>query len=130
MFQLSVLALAFAFPGDAEPVKKHKLSVAFKVPSSAQKAAITEARVVGKELWVRVDVTGDGGLGLAVISTARAEATVEAPELPIKYVVFGKMWGWKNDEKGVVFLRDLGEKERDEAEKKYAAGKVVFKAKK
>jgi hypothetical protein len=126
---IPLLLLAFAFPGDAEPVKKHKLSVAFKVPSSAEKAAITEARVVGKELWVRVDVTG-GGIGLTVISTAKAEATVEAPELPVKYVVFGKKWGWKNAEKGIVFLKDLGEKEREEVEKKYAAGKVVFKAKK
>jgi hypothetical protein len=129
MFHLPFLALAFAFPADVEPVKKQKLSVAFKVPSSAEKAAITEARVVGKELWVRVDVTG-GGVGLTVISTAKAEATVEAPALPVRYVVFGKKWNWKNDEKGVVFLRDLGEKEREETEKKYSAGRVVFKVKK
>lgn len=134
MFRLSLIALfaaTCAFAADTEPSKKHKLAVAFKVPSSAEKAAITEARVVGKEIWVRVDITGAGGIGLAVISTAKASATITAPALPVKYVVFGKKWGWKNGEKGILFLADVKDaKKRAKVEKDYAAGKVVFKAKK
>lgn len=132
MVRLSLIALfvaSSAFAADTEPAKKHNLSVAFKVPSSAEKAAITEARVVGKEIWVRVDVKGAGGIGLAVISTAKASATITAPPLPVKYVVFGKKWGWKNMEKGIVFLADQDAKTKAEMEKKYNAGKVVYKAK-
>ncbi|NBO92650.1 MAG: hypothetical protein EBV06_10135 [Planctomycetia bacterium] len=127
MSALAMLLMTFAFPGQAEPNKMHKLAVAFQVPSSAHKASITEVRIVDKELWVRVDVMG-GGIGLAVISTAKAEATVEAPALPIKYLVFGKTWKWQGDEKGLIFLADLSEKEQAEREKQYAAGKVVYTA--
>lgn len=132
MFRYSLLglfAVACAFAADAEPTKKHEVAVSFKVPSSAEKAAITEARVVGKEIWVRVDITGAGGIGLAVISDAKASATITAPNLPVKYVVFGKKWGWKNEEKGITFLADQDEKTREKMEKEYAAGKVVYKAK-
>jgi len=134
MFKLSFVALfavtAFAFADEPEPTKKQKLAIAFKVPSSAEMASITEARTVGKELWVRVDILGEGGIGLAVISTTKDEATVEAPALPIKYVVFGKKWGWKNEEKGITFLADLDEKARAKAEKAFEGGKVVYKKKK
>jgi hypothetical protein len=137
MSRLMLLAALFAFASmavaaedPAEPTKKHKLSVAFKVPSSSEKAAITEVRQVGKELWVRVDVTGGGGVGLAVISTAKAEAEVEAPALPVKYIVFGKKWGWKNEEKGIMFIKDLESKAAKMLEKHYEGGKVVYKAKK
>src|SRR5262245_61460161 len=129
MFHLPILALTFAFPGDAEPAGKLKLAVSFQVPSSAEKATITEVRVVGKALWVRVDVTG-GGVGLAVISTVTAAATVEAPPLLIRYFVFGKTWNWKNEEKGIIFLKDQNDRDRAEIEKRYASGKVVFTAKK
>jgi hypothetical protein len=124
------LLVSCSMAADAEPAKKHKLSVEFSTPSSAEKAAISEAREVGKEIWVRVDVLGGDAIGLAVISKAKASAEITGPDLPVKYVVFGKMWGWKNEEKGIVFLKDLPEKEAAEVEKKYNAGKVVYKAKK
>lgn len=127
---MTAILLTLAFPADADPTKKHNLSVAFKVPSSSEKAAISEVRIVGKELWVRVDVTGAGGFGLAVISDVKAAATVEAPNLPVKYLVFGKKWGWKNEEKGITFLKDVSDKERAQLEKDFAAGKVVYTAKK
>jgi hypothetical protein len=127
---VALFAATSAFAADAEPVKKQELKVEFSVPSSSEKAAITEARVVGKEIWVRVDITGAGGIGLAVISKAKATATIEAPALPIKYVVFGKKWGWKNKEKGIVFLADQDAKTKAKLEKDFNAGKVVYKAKK
>jgi hypothetical protein len=130
LLALVCVALSCTIAADSEPAKKHKLSVEFSTPSSAEKATISEAREVGKEIWVRVDVVGGGVIGLAVISQAKATAEISGPDLPIKYVVFGKTWGWKNEEKGVVFLKDLPEKEAAEVEKKYNAGKVLYKAKK
>ncbi len=128
---LAAFAVTLAVAADTpEPTKKQKLEVAFNVPSSSEKASITEARVVGKELWVRVDITGGGGIGLAVISKAKDEVTIEAPALPVKYVVFGKMWGWKNEEKGITFLKDLDDKERAKAEKAFEGGKSVWTKKK
>jgi hypothetical protein len=126
---LLLAAVAFAAAEEAEPGKKHKLKVSFSTPSSAEGSVIREARVVGKEIWVRVDVTGAGGIGLAVISTTTAEAEITAPDLPIKYVVFGKTWGWKNEEKGIIFLKDLPEKDATQIQKQYEAGKVVYQAK-
>jgi hypothetical protein len=125
-FTAASLALAADTP---EPAKKQKLEVSFSVPSSAEKASITEARIVGKELWVRVDIKGAGGIGLAVISKAKDEVTIEAPALPVKYVVFGKTWGWKNEEKGITFLKDLDDKDREKAEKAFEGGKSVWKRK-
>ncbi|MFQ3592523.1 MAG: hypothetical protein SNJ82_04945 [Gemmataceae bacterium] len=134
---LAVLALfvgctmiGHAEAADSEPSKKHKLSVEFTTPSSAVKAAITEAREVGKEIWVRVDILGAGGIGLAVISKTKATAEITGPDKPIKYFVFGKTWSWKNEEKGITFLKDLPEKEAAEIEKKYKEGKVLYTAKK
>ena len=63
------------------------------------------------------------------IGKAKAEATVAGPDLPVKYVVFGKTWGWKNKETGIVFLHDLPEKEKAAAEKAFADGKLVYEAK-
>ena len=115
--------------GLAEDKKEHKLSVAFSTPNPTWKANITAVREVGKELWVRVDAASAGGIAPAVIGKAKAEAAVSGPDLPVKYVVFGKTWGWKNMEKGIVFLRDLPEKERAEAEKAFADGKLVYAVK-
>ena len=128
MLHLSLLVLC-AVRADAEPLKKQKVSVAFQVPSSAEKAHVAEVRQVGKELWVRIEIKGAGGFGLAVISTVRPEAVIHAPALPVKYLVFGKTWGWKNEEKGIVFLKDLDAKEKQKVEKAYAGGKAYFKAK-
>jgi hypothetical protein len=129
MFHLSALVMVlFSTASADEPkVKTHKLSVAFKVPDTSYKAAITEVRQVGNELWARVDVSS-AGIGAAVITTAKATATVNAPDLPVKYLVFGKKWGWKNMETGITFLADLDKKARQEREKKFASGKVVYSA--
>ncbi len=123
----SLLALAAIATADDARQKPHKLSVAFKVPASNYKATIQEVREVGKELWVRVDVKSSG-FGLTVISTAKAEATVKAPDLPVKYLVFGKTWGWKNKEKDITFLADQDKKTQEELKKKFAAGKLIYSA--
>jgi hypothetical protein len=109
--------------------KEHKLAVAFGTPNPSWKATITGGKVVGKELWVRVDVASAGGVAIQVIGKAKAELTVKAPDLPVKYLVFGKTWGWKNEEKDIVFLHDLPEKERKGLEKQYEDGKVAFEVK-
>jgi hypothetical protein len=115
---------------DEPKAKEHKLAVAFGTPNPNWKATISEARVVGKEIWVRVDVASADGIALAVIGKAKDEATIQAPDLPVKYLVFGKKWGWKNEEKGFTFLADLDKAAAEKLEKEYAAGKVVFEKKK
>lgn len=109
--------------------KEHKLSVNFGTPNPSWKASITGVREVGKELWVRVDVASAGGVAIQVLGKAKAELTVTGPDLTVKYLVFGKTWGWKNEEKDIVFLHDLPEKARAELEKQYADGKLVYGSK-
>ena len=132
MFRTIVACIGMAFAvstGVADDKKEHKLNVAFGTPNPSYKASITAVREVGKELWVRVDVASAGGIAPAVIGKAKAEATVAGPDLPVKYVVFGKTWRWKNEEKGIVFLHDLPEKDKAAAEKAFADGKPVYEAK-
>ena len=136
---LAVLAAAAVAADEKKPaepakqdskMKKHELKVEFATPNPSWKAAISEARVVGKELWVRVDVSSAGGIAPAVIGKAKADATVEAADLPVKYVVFGKTWGWKNEEKDITFAADLDKEAKEKLEKEWTDGKVVYEAKK
>jgi hypothetical protein len=134
MVRLSVLVLpalvgvaAVAATAGEAKTKAHKLSASFQVPDTSYKAAISEVRQVGKELWVRVDVKSSG-FGAAVISNAKAEAAVKGPDLPVKYLVFGKTWGWKNKEKGITFLADQDKQTQADLKKKFEAGKLVYSA--
>jgi hypothetical protein len=124
---LSALVWVAVATASADEAKAHKLSVLFKVPDTSYKAAISEVRQVGKELWVRVDVKSSG-FGASVITNAKAEATVKAPDLPVKYIVFGKKWGWKNTEKGITFLADQGKEVQAYLKKKFETGKLVYSA--
>jgi hypothetical protein len=128
---LCTALLLLAGAADAEEkAKSHKLSVEFSVPDPLHKGGITEVRQVGKELWVRVDVRKEKGIAPSVIGKVKDSVTVDAPDLPVKYFVFGKTWGWKNEEKGITFLKDLDDKERVKLEKAFAGGKVVYQKKK
>jgi len=110
--------------------KKHEASVGFATPNPSWKAKIVEAKIVDKEIWVKVDVATDGGIAPAVIGKAKATAKFEAADLPLKYVVDGKTWKWANKEKEIVFLADLEEKEREKVLKAYKDGKSVYEVKK
>src|SRR5262249_19061433 len=126
----SVLLLLAAGAAAEEKTKSHKLSVEFSVPDPLHKGGITEGRQVGKEVWVRVDVKKEKGIAPSVIGKVKDSVTVEAADLPVKYFVFGKTWGWKNKEKGITFLKDEDDKEREKLEKAFAGGKVVYQKKK
>ena len=117
-------------PKKDDKMKKHELKVSFATPNPSWKATISEARVVGKEVWVKVDVASAGGNALQVIGKAEATATVEAADLPVKYAVFGKTWKWKNDEKDLAFADALSKDDLEKWEKAWKDGKVVFEAKK
>lgn len=117
-------------PKKDDKMKKHELKVSFATPNPSWKATISEAKLVGKEIWVKVDVMSPGGIAPQVIGKAEATATIEAPDLPVKYAVFGKTWGWKNEEKDLTFAKDLSKDDLEKWEKAWKDGKVVFEAKK
>ena len=112
-----------------EKMKKHDLKVSFMVPGGAYKATITEVRQVGKELWARVEVKSEG-FGTDAITNTTATASFDGPDLPVKYVVFGKSWGWENEEKGITFVTDKDKDAKEKVEKEWKDGKVVYEAKK
>lgn len=117
-------------PKKDDKMKKHELSVGFATPTPGYKATITEVRQVGKELWAKVEVTAPGGITPSVIGKAKAEATFDGPDLPVKYYGFGKKWGWKNEEKEITFAADLDKDAVEKWEKDWKDGKVVYEAKK
>lgn len=117
-------------PKKDDTMKKHDLKVTFATPTPGFVATITEARVVGKELWVKVDLTPPDGIVRQVMSKVTAEKAVEAPDLPVKYAVFGKTWKWKNEEKDITFADDIGKDEKEKWEKAWKDGRVAFETKK
>lgn len=125
----AVAAVAADDKKDEPKMKKHELKVEFSVPGGAYKATISEVRQVGKELWAKVDVASEG-FGTDAITNTKATASFEGPDLPVKYAVFGKEWGWKNEEEGIVFVKDLDKDAKEKLEKAWKDGKVVYVAKK
>lgn len=117
-------------PKKDDKMKKHELKVTFATPTPGYVAKISEVRVVGKELWAKVDVTAPDGIVAQVLSKTTAEATVEGPDLPVKYAVFGKTWKWENKEKDITFADGLSKDDKEKWEKAWKDGKVVFEAKK
>jgi hypothetical protein len=135
LLTLTVAAVAAGVAAADEPkkddkMKKHELKVSFATPNPSWKANITEVRIVGSEIWVKVDAMTDGGIAPSVIGKAEATATVEAPDLPVKYAVFGKTWKWANKEKDITFADDIGKDDRDKWEKAWKDGKPVTLTKK
>lgn len=132
---LAVVAVAAATayadePKKDEKMKKHELKVSFATPNPSWKANITEAKVVDKEIWVKVDAETAGGIAAQVISKAEATATIEAPDLPVKYAVFGKTWKWANKEKDIFFVDDVSKEDREKWEKAWKDGKALVVMKK
>jgi len=115
--------------GTALP-KSHQLSVSITVPTGGYTVTINEVRQVGKELWARVDVTPPrpGGRVTQTVVPHRAEATVYAPDLPVKYLVFGQGGIPMKEREDVTFLAAQDQKTQQVLQKKFAAGKVVYTA--
>lgn len=131
----AAVAVAAAVASADEPkkdgkMKTHELKVSFATPNPSWKAIITEAKVVGDEIWVKVNAETAGGIAPQVIGTAEATATIEAADLPVKYAVFGKTWKWKNEEKGLLFIDDASRDDRDKWEKAWKDGKALVVQKK
>jgi len=95
----SSILLACSWLSAAQAQEKERtLEVILKVPSTAYKVKVEEVYQTDKELWVLSTVSGKG-IGLTVISTAKDQVKVKAPDtLPVKHFVLGKSWGW-GDEK-------------------------------
>lgn len=127
---VAVVAASADEPKKDEKMKKHELKVTFATPNPSWKANITEAKVVDKEIWVKVDAETTGGLAAQVIGKAEATATIEAPDLPVKYAVFGKTWKWANKEKDITFADDLSKEDREKWDKAWKDGKPILGLKK
>lgn len=117
-------------PKKDDKMKKHEMKVSFATPNPSWKAVISEVKVVGKEVWVKVDVNSAGGIAPQVIGKAEATATIDAPDLPVKYAVFGKTWKWKNEEKDITFADDVSKEDREAWEKAWKDGKPIVGLKK
>jgi hypothetical protein len=61
-------------------------------------------------------------MGAQVISTVQASLKLIAPDLPTKYFIIGKSWGWKNEEP-YTFIKHL-----KQIENELKSGKLLYKA--
>lgn len=87
--------------------KERMVEVNLMVPSTAYKIKIEEIYQTKDALLVLSKVDGKG-IGLTVISKAKDEVKVKAPEnLPVKHFVLGKNWGW--GEEKYTFLKSREE---------------------
>lgn len=87
--------------------KERTVEVNLMVPSTAYKIKIEEIYQTKDALLVLSSVSGKG-IGLTVISKAKDQVKVKAPEnLPVKHFVLGKSWGW--GEEKYTFLKNREE---------------------
>jgi heat shock protein HslJ len=90
-----------------------EITVKLTVPDTTWTVSIDEIRKVGSELWVISSVSQNPDImGAQVISTVQASVKVEVPDLPVKYFITGKTWGWENTEP-YTFITDLKQIEND-----------------
>jgi len=102
---------------------EREIMVKLTVPDASWTIAIEEVYKVGNELWVISAVLQNPDMmGAQVISTVTASLKLAAPDLPTKYFVVGKAWGWKNEEP-YIFIKDL-----KQIEKELKSGKLLYKA--
>ena len=117
--------LILLFYTTAWGVDEREIMVKLTVPDAGWAIAIDEVHKVGNELWVIANVSRNPDMMSAqVISTVTASLKLAAPDLPMKYFVAGKTWGWKNEEP-YIFIKDM-----KQIEKELKSGKLLYKAEK
>ena len=115
--------LILLFYATAWGADEREIMVKLAVPDAAWAIAIDEVHKVGNELWVIAAVSRNPDMmGAQVISTVTASLKLAAPDLPMKYFVAGKTWGWKNEEP-YIFIKDM-----KQIEKELKSGKLLYKA--
>ena len=93
--------------------EKISITVELTVPDSAWAITVEEVHKVNNGIWVISRVSRDPDMMAAqVISTVRDTVEINAAELPLKHLVIGKTWGWKNEEP-YTFINDLRQVESD-----------------
>ena len=94
----------------ADEVKR--VEVAVTVPDSAWKLEILEVHASDREIIVVSQVSrAQDAFGLQAITTLKKKLEIHVPDLPVKHYVMGKAWGWENQDKGVVYIKDRSELE-------------------
>ncbi len=102
--------------------EKISITVDLTVPDSAWAIIVEEVHKVNNEIWVISRVSRDPDMMAAqVITTVRDTVEISAAELPLKHLVIGKTWGWKNEEP-YTFINDLKQFEED-----VKSGKLLYK---
>ena len=94
---------------EAPQVTTTTVSVTLQVPSTAWTVKITDVYEFETEIWVPAWVNLFSEVGLTVISTVGAFATIPNTTKDVKYFILGKTWGWENSEP-YVFLKASDEK--------------------
>jgi len=102
------------------PAKTKDISVAVTVPDLGWRIRIQEIYQVGEELWVISVLSRIPGVAAQMVTTVSDTVSATVPVLPVKHVVLGKTWGWRNKE-DYVFVTNI--REIDEHLK---AGKLLF----
>lgn len=88
------------------------VEVAVTVPDSAWKLEILEVHASDQEIIVVSQVSrAQDAFGLQAITTLKKKLEIHVPDLPVKHYVMGKAWGWENQDKGVVYIKDRSELE-------------------
>lgn len=99
-----------------------EITVTLTVPDSAWTIEIDEVYEVKNEVWVLSTVSRKPEvMGMQVISTIRNSVQVNAPDRPVKHIIMGKTWGWKNKEP-YRFIKDRKGLEAD-----LKSGKRLYK---
>ena len=123
MTKRMILPLILLLCTTAAGAHEREITFTLTVPDAAWTVAIEEVYKVENELWVISIVSRNPDvMGAQVISTVQASLKLAAPDLPLKYFVIGKAWGWKNKEP-YTFIENL-----KQIEKELKSGKLLYRA--
>jgi hypothetical protein len=102
----------------APQVPEQTIAVELKVPDPAWKVSIEAVYEVERVVWVVARLKREDVMAPQVIATVKAEMKVRTgdPALPVKVFVYGKTWGWENEE-DYTFIDDLSALEKEMKEK-------------
>lgn len=99
------------------------VTLKLQVPSPAWTVSISEAWIVGEELWVIAKLAQkQNGMAAQVITDVEASVTIPGiPDLPVTYYVLGKTFGWEPEAANVKFIDSISaiEEGLDRGEKVY-----------
>ena len=117
---LILFTLLIAHNATAGGFPETQFRIEFRAPNPSYSVKIEKICIVDEEIWVIAKIDKRDVIAASVIVRLSDAVRVDAPDLPVKYFIYGKTWGWENSEP-YTFLKDLSS-----IKEEIKSGRVIF----